>query len=82
MEKQFLTPEELLELNQLNTKRNELVNSLGVLEFEIQSLDLQKDKLKEKLGSLLKESETLGEKLQEKYGEGNVNVETGEFIKR
>jgi len=82
MEKQFLTPEELQQVNELNDKRNDIVSQFGPLEFEIQSLELRKEVLTEELNQLLKDSETLGNNLQKKYGEGNVNVETGEFIKR
>ena len=45
MDKQFLTPEELKQIKDLNTSRNELVNQFGILEFDSQSLELQKEKL-------------------------------------
>ena len=82
MEQIFLTQEELQQINQLNSKRADLVNKFGSIEYEIQNLELEKDKLTEELVNLNKRSLEIGEELQQKYGEGNINIETGEFIKR
>ena len=81
MDKQFLTPEELKQIKDLNTSRNELVNQFGILEFDSQSLELQKEKLIDTLQKINKTSEDVGVNLQKKYGDGNVNIETGEFVK-
>jgi len=82
METKNLSPEELQSIKDLNNQRNELINKFGILEFEIQSLDLQKDQLIEALQKLNETSEKIGVELQAKYGEGNVNLDTGEFISR
>lgn len=82
METKTLTPEELQIIKNLNNERNTLINQFGALEFEIQSLELQKEKLIENLQKLSEASEEIGVKLQNKYGEGNVNIDTGEFIPR
>ena len=82
MEQIFLTQEELQQINQLNSKRADLVNKFGSIEYEIQNLELEKDKLTEELVNLNNQSLEIGEELQQKYGEGNINIETGEFIKR
>lgn len=82
METKTLTPEELQIIKDLNNERNTLINQFGALEFEIQSLELQKEKLIEILQKLSEASEEIGVKLQNKYGEGNVNIDTGEFIPR
>ena len=81
MDKQFLTPEELKQIKDLNTSRNELVNQFGILEFDSQTLELQKQKLIDTLQEINKTSEDVGANLQKKYGDGNVNIETGEFVK-
>lgn len=82
METKILTPEELQSVRNLNDERNTLVNQFGFLEYEIQNLELQKEQLIEKLQKLNKTSEKIGVDLQNKYGEGNVNLDTGEFITR
>ena len=81
MDKQFLTPEELKQIKDLNTSRNELVNQFGILEFDSQTLELQKEKLIDTLQEINKTSADVGANLQKKYGDGNVNIETGEFVK-
>jgi len=82
MDKQFLTPEELYSLQTLNNERNELTNSFGNIEVEIQNLELQKKELINQLVNLNNKSVSLGNKFREKYGEGNIDIVTGEFIKR
>lgn len=82
MEQIFLTPEELQSINNLNLERADLISKFGNVEYEIQNLELEKDKLTEDLVNLNKRSLEIGEELQKKYGEGNINIETGEFIKR
>lgn len=82
MEQIFLTPEELQLINDLNLERADLISKFGNVEYEIQNLELEKDKLTEDLVNLNKRSLEVGEELQKKYGEGNINIETGEFIKR
>jgi|VirMetMinimDraft_7_1064189.scaffolds.fasta_scaffold465603_1 hypothetical protein len=82
MEQIFLTQEELQQLKSLNEERADIVTKFGAIEVEIQSLELQKNKLTKTLQELIKQSELVGQTLQKKYGEGNINIETGEFIKQ
>jgi hypothetical protein len=82
MEQQFLTPEELTEIKSLNDQRNKLTELFGSLEFDLQLIKLEKLKVVEELKNISKSTDKIALELQEKYGEGNVNVETGEFIKR
>lgn len=82
MDKQFLTPEELQELKDLNQTRSILINQLGQLEYEMQILESQKQSLKEQLSVLFQNTDKIGAMLQEKYGDGNIDIETGEFIKQ
>lgn len=82
MEQIFLTQEELQQLKNLNEERADIVTKFGAVEVEIQSLELQKNKLTKTLQELIKQSELVGQTLQKKYGEGNINIETGEFIKQ
>lgn len=82
MDNQFLSPEELLQLKELNEKRTQLTNIFGSLEFDLQTIIIEKEKVIVELKKITEASEKLASELQEKYGEGNVNIETGEFIKR
>ncbi len=82
MENKFLTPEELTEIKSLNDQRNKLTEVFGNLEFDLQLIKLEKLKVVEELKNVSESTDKMALKLQEKYGEGNVNVETGEFIKR
>ena len=82
MDKIFLTQEELKTVGELNSQRADLISKFGAIEFQIQTLELEKDKLTENLTTLNNKSISLGEELQKKYGEGNINIETGEFIKQ
>ena len=82
MEIKKLTPEELQTIKTLNNDRDKLITNFGILEYDIQTLELQKEQLIEKLQRLNTLSEKLGVELQNKYGDGNVNIDTGEFIPR
>ena len=80
MEKKVLTQEEIQSLKNIQTTQNSLINSLGLLEYRIQVLELEKQKLKQQLQNQLKEEEQIGIQLQQKYGDGNIDLEKGEFI--
>ena len=82
MEQQFLTPEELTEIKSLNKQRNKLTELFGSLEFDLQLIKIEKLKVVEELKNVSEATDKMALNLQEKYGEGNVNVETGKFIKR
>ena len=82
MENKVLTPEELYKLQELNNKRGELVERFGILEINIQDLELQKEQLIEELSQIKKAEVEIGALLQEKYGDINVNLSTGETVPR
>ncbi len=82
MENKVLTPEELSKLQELNNKRGELVEKFGVIEINIQDLELQKEQLIEELSQIKKAEIEIGVLLQQKYGDSNINLSTGEIIPR
>jgi hypothetical protein len=82
MENKVLTPEELSKLQKLNNKRGELVEKFGVIEINIQDLELQKEQLIEELSQIKKAEIEIGVLLQQKYGDVNINLSTGEFTSR
>jgi hypothetical protein len=82
MENKAITPEELTKLKELNDQRGELVERFGILEINIQDLELQKQKLIGMLSNLKDTEGEFGILLQEKYGDVNINLVTGEIISR
>jgi hypothetical protein len=81
MEKTVLTTEELQSLKGFQTTRSQIINDFGVIEFQIQELKSQKEMIIKVLSDLKIEENKVSQQLQEKYGEGTVNIDTGEFIK-
>jgi hypothetical protein len=81
-----LTPEELQQINELQTQYNKFVFELGSVEAQIQGLLQQKIVLDSEKDGIVSDLKTLGEQervlvrdLQEKYGVGNINPQTGEI---
>jgi predicted nuclease with TOPRIM domain len=66
-----LTIEELDEIKKIKASYNDLAISLGELEIE-------KSRLLEYRKNLSDVELVLAKKLQDKYGEGSINLETGE----
>ena len=48
--------------------------------MRLQDLEYQKEQLKTNLQQLRQEEIKVGETLQQKYGDGSINLEKGEFI--
>jgi stress response protein YsnF len=80
MTTKVLTPEEIQSLKLIQDKRIQLVEQFGVLEMRLQDLEHQKEQLKTNLKQLRQEEIKVGETLQQKYGDGSINLEKGEFI--
>jgi hypothetical protein len=81
MEKVLLKKEELNTIKEIQQTELNLVDQLGSIEYQLQTLQLQKDNLKQDIIALQIKSQEFGESLQQKYGDGNINIETGEFTK-
>jgi hypothetical protein len=69
-----LSEKELQTLNELQTKGNQLIFTLGQIEA-------QKTSIFNQIQEVQTENDKIGKELQEKYGDGNINLETGEFTK-
>jgi hypothetical protein len=80
MTTKVLTQEEIQLLKSIQEKRLQIVEQFGIIEVRIQEMDLQKEYLKEELKKLRQEEIKTGETLQQKYGDGTINLEKGEFI--
>jgi len=80
MTTQVLTQEELQSIKEIQDKRRDLIEQFGVIELTIQELEIQKQQLRTELQTLKSKEIEVGSTLQNKYGEGTINVEKGEFI--
>lgn len=67
-----LQKEELQNIKDAQTKITQLIYGLGQLE-------VQKTNVLTQLENAQVEQNKLGKELQDKYGEGNINLETGEI---
>lgn len=79
METKVLTPEELQQIKDVQQERLTLIEQFGIVEYNIQELEQQKNQLKTTLFNLKQKEIELGKTLQDKYGEGTINIEKGEF---
>jgi hypothetical protein len=74
-----LSQEELQKLKDLQAQGNQIAVSLGEIEIQKAILEGNKNDLLKKLADLQESQNKLAKELQENYGEGNINLETGEF---
>jgi hypothetical protein len=79
METKVLTQEELTQLKDLQTQQNNLLMNLGSIEYRMSLLEQTKNELKSQVLEIEKMNNELGAQLTEKYGSGNLNLETGEI---
>ena len=80
METKVLTQEEIQQLKNIQEKRAKFVEQFGILEMRAQEINIQKEFLKEELKVLQQEETKTGEALQQKYGNGSIDLSKGEFI--
>ena len=79
METKVLTQEELTQLKSLREQQNTLLINLGSIEYRISLLEQNKNELKTQVLELERMNNELGAQLTEKYGDGTLNLETGEI---
>jgi len=79
METKVLTQEELTQLTNLKNQQNNLLVNLGSIEYRIALLEQNKFELKSQVLEIERLNNELGAQLTEKYGNGNLNLETGEI---
>lgn len=80
METKVLTQEEIQSLKNIQSRQQTLLSMFGDIEYKIQILELDKQSLKSQLQKQIEEETKIGKQLQEKYGDGSINIEKGEFI--
>ena len=81
-----LTPEELQSIKDLQSKYNQTIFEVGAAEAQLIVFQQNINKLQEAKKGLVSDLTTIEKKeselvasLQEKYGQGNINIETGEI---
>ena len=81
MEKTVLSKEEINNLSSLQQQQDTFIIQLGQIEYQKNMLDQQKQKVNQQIESFEKSQIKLAKELEEKYGKGTVNLESGEFVK-
>lgn len=76
-----ISDEELLALQTLNTSKSQLIEELGNLEFEMVLLTNRRKTITEKIPQIMEEEIRLTTLMSEKYGDGALQLDTGEFTK-
>ncbi len=79
MDKKQLTAEELSQFQNYRTEANRLAAMLGEIHYQKTLIDLELDNLKVAIKSNVDTQQALMKTLGEKYGDGSINVETGEI---
>lgn len=74
-----ITEDELKRIEILKKDSLEIASALGELQYQKISIDLFIEEQKEKIKDLKKEEAKLFQELRDKYGNVNINIETGEF---
>lgn len=77
--KTVITQEELEQLKNNQDALNNLVISLGQTELQIHTLQNQVKAIKVEYDAVVDKQEELSQTLSAKYGDGAINIETGEF---
>tara|TARA_R110000796_G_scaffold217191_2_gene333242 strand:+ start:977 stop:1249 length:273 start_codon:yes stop_codon:yes gene_type:complete len=74
-------------IKELRQKSSELIVKFGEVELEFiyvenrkKELNVYKDSLMKELSELQESEKTLTTDMETKYGQGNLNLETGEFV--
>jgi hypothetical protein len=79
MENKLLEKEELQKLKDFRTKEENIILSFGQLGYQRAQLDEQEDDLLDFKKKFNKERSTFASTLTTKYGDGTINIETGEI---
>ena len=81
MEKIQLAPEELSRLQEANNKVADIVASLGQIEIQMSLLQKNKESLLANFSQIQQDQDQLATELTQKYGDGTIDITSGEFTK-
>ena len=76
---QNISDTELQRIQLIKKDALEIASSLGELQYQKISIELLIEEEKQKIKELKKDEKRLFEELRDKYGNVNINIETGEF---
>lgn len=79
MKSKKLTTKEVNELQELQITQEKIISSLGQIETQKQILKNKKENILNQFSTLQEKQSEVAKNLQKKYGDGNINLETGEF---
>ncbi len=82
METKKLTQEELQQISSLRQEFDSLVGNLGLTEFQMLELEIQKNEIKKQIIDIKSKETQILNNLNKKYGDGSISLETGEFISK
>lgn len=81
-----LTAEEVQQIKEMQSQYNQFVFELGSIEVQLQNVGIALEAAETEKNNVLSDIKKLGERekelinvLKEKYGEGSINIETGEI---
>ena len=80
-EKTVLTKEEIENLASLQQQQTDLIFNLGQTEYQLEFFGNRKKEIYQQLGALESKQTETAQEIEKKYGQGSVNLESGEFIK-
>ncbi len=80
MDSKKLTIEELSKIRELKQQFDDLTGVVGNTEIQIMDLQLKKEQLKITLHQLQQQEKVITQELEEKYGNGTISLESGEFL--
>lgn len=78
---QVLEKEEVENLTTSQQQQNDLIFRLGQIEYQLGFLSKQKAEVNNQLKALEGKQIEIAQNLEKKYGQGTVNLESGEFVK-
>lgn len=78
-EKQKLTPEELQEFRDVHQEYQNALFNVGLITLDLENLTKEKNRLAEQAFKVNEKRLEIVKKLGDKYGDKQVNLETGEI---
>ena len=80
MEPIKMTTEEIEKFQSIQQRNNLVVNELGTIELAKLQIERRREEALSFLSSLREEEQTFGKELSDKYGDGSIDLEKGEFL--
>ena len=75
-----LEKEEISKIQELKDRLKKITEVSGVIEVQNYNIQIKKEQLKLSLQGLQQEEIKLAKVLEDKYGNGEISLETGEFL--